>query len=71
MTVHDFLDLTAHVPALVLRRALVQALATEPARTPEARRRLYAQVTEHLGVTTGGAVSDSGKTDTGERHHAA
>ena len=71
MTVHDFLEATATSPAPVLRRALVQALATEPARTPEARRRLYARVTEHLGVATGGAVSSSGETDTGERHHAA
>ena len=59
MTVHDFLDMTARVPALVLRRALVQALATEPARTPEARRRLYARLTEHLGVATGKRLSSS------------
>ena len=34
MTLHDFLEATATIPAPVLRRALVQALVAEPARTP-------------------------------------
>ena len=71
MTLHDFLEATATIPAPVLQRALVQALVAEPARTPAARRRLYARVTEHLDVATGGAVSDNGEADTEAMHHAA
>lgn len=50
MTLHDFLDATAATPAPVLRRAMVAALATEPARTPNARHRFYARVARELGL---------------------
>ena len=54
MTLHDFLESTATVPAPTLRQAEVQALAVEPARTPEARRWFYVRVTAQLGVSGAG-----------------
>jgi len=41
MTLDDFLRATVAVPEPDLRRAIVLALAVEPARTPEARARFY------------------------------
>lgn len=50
MTLRDFLDMTAAVPAPALRRAMVAALAAEPIRTPEAARRFYGRVIDELAV---------------------
>jgi hypothetical protein len=44
MTLEQFLRTTAATPGPDLRRAIVRALAIEPARTPGARRRFYTRV---------------------------
>jgi len=44
MTLEQFLRATSATPGPDLRRAIVLALAIEPARTPEARQRFYARV---------------------------
>ena len=62
MTLHDFLDATATTPAPVLRRAMVAALAAEPARTPDACHRFYARVARGLGLDP---VSRPGGSDGG------
>jgi len=50
MTLHQFLETTSTVPAPQLRRAMVRALAAEPARTPEALHRFYGRVAEQLDL---------------------
>jgi len=51
MTLQEFLDATAVVPAPVLRAAMASALSVEPARTPDGYRRFYARVVRELGLT--------------------
>ena len=48
MTLQEFLDATSAVPDTGLRRAMVAALAIEPARTSEACRRFYDRVVREL-----------------------
>jgi hypothetical protein len=50
MTLQTFLDVTADVPEAMLRPAMVAALASEPARTPEAYRRFYDRVVRELSL---------------------
>ena len=50
MTLHEYLEATTGVPTGALRRAMVRALAAEPARTPGAQHRFYARVLEQLAV---------------------
>jgi hypothetical protein len=50
MTLQEFLDATSAVPDTVLRRAMVAALAIEPARSSEACRRFYVRVVRELGL---------------------
>jgi hypothetical protein len=50
MTLQDYFETTAGVPAPELRRAMVRALAAEPARTPDALARFYGRVAEQLDV---------------------
>ncbi len=50
MTLQEFLNATAVVPEAVLRAAMTTALATEPARTPDAYPRFYARVVRELGL---------------------
>jgi hypothetical protein len=50
MTLQDFFQTTAGVPAPDLRRAMVRALAAEPARTPDALARFYRRVAEQIDV---------------------
>jgi len=50
MSLQEFLDATAVVPEPALRAAMANALAVEPARTPEACRRFYARVVRELGL---------------------
>ena len=50
MTLQTFLDVTADVPEAMLRPAMVNALAAEPARTPEACRRFYDRVVRELSL---------------------
>ena len=52
MTLQTFLDVTADVPEVMLRPAMVAALAAEPARTPEAYRRFYDRVVHELSLKT-------------------
>ncbi len=53
MTLEQFMRATAATPGPDLRRAIVLALAVEPARTPAARQRFYERVVRL--VTTGDA----------------
>jgi len=50
MTLDQFIQATAATPGPDLRRAIVLALATEPARTLEARQRFYERVVRLVGA---------------------
>ena len=50
MTLKEFLRAADAVPGPELRRAMVRALAAEPARTAAARRRFYARVVDQLAL---------------------
>ena len=48
MTLHQYLDLTASTPRVVLRRAMATALRVEAVRTPDAYARYYDRVIDAL-----------------------
>jgi hypothetical protein len=52
MTLQQFLSITVGLSPLVVRRAMVVALAVEPARTAQACRRFYCRVLAELGRTS-------------------
>lgn len=66
MTLDDFMRVTAAIPGPDLRRAIVLALAAEPARTPEARQRFYERVVRLLSahVPTAQAAAGTAGYDT-------
>ena len=58
LTLHEFLTLTAAVPAPELRRAIVAAAAEVRPSSPEAYRRFYCRVIVQLGMANGTGCDD-------------